>query len=80
MRSEIRGWNEYGIGLDVLEWTHLVKKTPAPLAPGMCFSNEPLICIYGEFGVRLEYHFYIIEDEQYISSNRTISWKILSGT
>ena len=25
---EIRGWNEYGIGLDVHEWTHLVKENP----------------------------------------------------
>ena len=25
----------------------------------MCFSNEPMICIYGEFGVRLEDHFYM---------------------
>ena len=24
------------------------------IAPGMCFSIEPTICIYGEFGVRLE--------------------------
>lgn len=46
----------------------------------MCISNEPLIYIYGEFGVRLEYHFYIMKDEQYDSSNRAISWKIFSGT
>jgi len=46
----------------------------------MCFSNEPLVCIYGELGVRLEYHFYIIEDDQYNSNNRAISWKILLGT
>ena len=28
MQGEIRGWNEYGIGLDVQEWTHLVKENP----------------------------------------------------
>jgi len=28
----------------------------------MCFSNEPMICIYGEFGVRLEDHVYIDEE------------------
>ena len=28
----------------------------------MCFSNEPMICIYGEFGVRLEDHFYVTAD------------------
>jgi Xaa-Pro dipeptidase len=25
----------------------------------MCFSNEPMLCLYGEFGVRLEDHFYM---------------------
>ena len=52
----------HGIGLDVHEWSYLVKGNRTPLAPGMCFSNEPMICIYGEFGVRLEDHFYIAED------------------
>ncbi len=28
--------------------------TSTPLAPGMCFSDEPMIAIYGEFGTRLE--------------------------
>ncbi len=27
----------------------------------MCFSDEPMICIYGEFGVRLEDIFYMTE-------------------
>ena len=52
----------HGIGLDVHEWTYLVKGNRTPLAPGMCFSNEPMICIYGEFGVRLEDHFQVTED------------------
>jgi len=52
----------HGIGLDGHEWTYLVKGNKTPLAPGMCFSNEPMICIYGEFGVRLEDHFYVTED------------------
>ncbi len=52
----------HGIGLDVHEWTYLVKGNQTPLAPGMCFSNEPMICIYGEFGVRLEDHFHMTED------------------
>ena len=52
----------HGIGLDVHEWTYLVKGNRTPLAPGMCFSNEPMICIYGEFGVRLEDHFHVTED------------------
>jgi Xaa-Pro dipeptidase len=52
----------HGIGLDVHEWAYLVKGDRTPLAPGMCFSNEPMICIYGEFGVRLEDHFYMTGD------------------
>ncbi len=51
----------HGIGLDVHEWNYLVAGDTTPLAPGMCFSNEPMICIYGEFGVRLEDHFFMTE-------------------
>ncbi len=53
----------HGIGLDIHEWTYLTKGNTTPLAPGMCFSNEPMICIYGEFGVRLEDHFYMTDEE-----------------
>ena len=49
----------HGIGLDLHEWTYLVEGNKTPLETGMCFSNEPMICIYGEFGVRLEDHFYM---------------------
>jgi len=52
----------HGIGLDVHEWTYLVRGNRTLLEPGMCFSNEPMICIYGEFGVRLEDHFHVTED------------------
>ena len=51
----------HGIGLDLHEWTYLVEGNKTPLEAGMCFSNEPMICIYGEFGVRLEDHFYMSE-------------------
>ena len=51
----------HGIGLDVHEWTYLTKGNETPLAPGMCFSNEPMICLYGEFGVRHEDHFHMTE-------------------
>ncbi len=44
----------HGIGLDGHEWPYLVKGNPLPLRPGMTFSNEPGIYIYGEFGIRLE--------------------------
>jgi Xaa-Pro dipeptidase len=52
----------HGIGLEIHEWTNLVKGNKTPLEPGMCFSNEPTIAIYGEFGVRLEDCMYITED------------------
>ena len=51
----------HGCGLDIHEWPYLVKGDMTPLATGMCFSNEPMICIYGEFGVRLEDHFYMTD-------------------
>ncbi len=52
----------HGIGLDIHEWPYLNWGDDTPLAPGMCFSNEPMICLYGEFGVRLEDHFYMAPD------------------
>ena len=52
----------HGVGLDVHEHPYIVKGNELPLAPGMCFSIEPMICSYGEFGVRLEDHAYIAED------------------
>jgi Xaa-Pro dipeptidase len=44
----------HGIGMDGHEWTNFVKGNTTKLAPGMCFSDEPMIAIYGEFGIRLE--------------------------
>ena len=52
----------HGVGLDVHEEPYIVKGDRTALAPGMCFSNEPTICIYGEFGVRLEDHIYMSEE------------------
>lgn len=51
----------HGIGLDIHEWPYLVKSDDTPLKPGMCFSNEPMLVLPGEFGIRLEDHFYITE-------------------
>jgi len=51
----------HGIGLDIHEWTNFVRGNKTPLAPGMCFSDEPMIAIYGEFGIRLEDCLYITE-------------------
>ncbi len=52
----------HGIGMDGHEWTNFVKGNTTRLQPGMCFSDEPMIAIYGEFGVRLEDCLYITED------------------
>jgi len=52
----------HGIGLDIHEWPYLNWGDDNILEPGMCFSNEPMICLYGEFGVRLEDHFYMGTD------------------
>ena len=52
----------HGIGLDIHEWPYLVRDNSTPLAPGMCFSNEPMICVPDAFGVRLEDHFYMTEN------------------
>jgi len=52
----------HGVGLDVHEHPYIVKGNELPLAPGMCFSIEPMICCYGEFGVRLEDHAYMAAD------------------
>lgn len=44
----------HGIGLDGHEPVNFVGNEQTPLAPGMCFSNEPGIYLPGQFGVRLE--------------------------
>lgn len=51
----------HGVGLDIHEHPYIVKGNTTPLAAGMCFSNEPMICVPGEFGVRLEDHMYMSE-------------------
>jgi len=52
----------HGIGLDIHEWPYLVRNDRTPLAKGMCFSNEPMLVLPGEFGVRLEDHFYMTDN------------------
>jgi len=44
----------HGIGMEGHESPNFVKGSPVVLQPGMCFSDEPTIAIYGEFGIRLE--------------------------
>lgn len=52
----------HGIGLDIHEAPNLVRGDRTPLAPGMCFSNEPMIVIPDAFGIRLEDHFHMTEN------------------
>ena len=51
----------HGIGMEGHEPVNLVHGETTPLAPGMCFSNEPGIYLPGKFGVRLEDCFHMTE-------------------
>ena len=44
----------HGLGMDVHEEPYIVRGNKTLLEPGMVFSNEPMLAIYGECGVRLE--------------------------
>ena len=63
----------HGIGLDGHEWTNFVKGNMTPIAPGMCFSDEPMIAIPGEFGIRLEDCVYISEDGPHFFSKQSVA-------
>lgn len=52
----------HGIGMDGHEWGNMVLGNKLPLQAGMCFSIEPNISIYGEFGVRLEDCVYMTDE------------------
>jgi Xaa-Pro dipeptidase len=52
----------HGIGLEGHEWTNLVRGNKTLIQPGMCFSDEPMIVIPNEFGIRLEDCMYITQD------------------
>ncbi len=51
----------HGIGLDGHEWTNFVRGNTTKIQPGMCFSDEPTVTNYAEFGIRLEDCLYITE-------------------
>lgn len=51
----------HGIGLSIHEAPYLVRGDRRPLRRGMCFSNEPMIVVPGEFGIRLEDHFFLTD-------------------
>ncbi|MEL7500466.1 MAG: Xaa-Pro peptidase family protein [Planctomycetota bacterium] len=52
----------HGCGLDIHEGPNLVRGETTPLDVGMVFSSEPMLVLPGEFGVRLEDHFYMTEN------------------
>jgi Xaa-Pro dipeptidase len=52
----------HGIGMDGHEPVNFVHGEQTPLAPGMCFSNEPGLYDYDSFGVRLEDCLYMTEE------------------
>ena len=56
----------HGIGMEGHEYPYLVRGNKLKLQPGMTFSNEPGIYIYGEFGVRIEDCFVVTEDGAHI--------------
>lgn len=51
----------HGIGMEVHEPVNLVHGETTPLAPGMCFSDEPGLYVPGKFGVRLEDCWHVTE-------------------
>ncbi|HET7316519.1 MAG TPA: Xaa-Pro peptidase family protein [Sphingomicrobium sp.] len=51
----------HGIGMEGHEPVNLVHGEATPLAPGMCFSDEPGIYIPGKWGIRLEDCFHMTE-------------------
>jgi Xaa-Pro dipeptidase len=53
----------HGIGLDGLEPVNLVHGESTPLAPGMCFSDEPGLYLPGRFGIRLEDCFHMGDEK-----------------
>jgi Xaa-Pro dipeptidase len=63
----------HGIGMDGHEWTNFVKGNKTPIAVGMCFSDEPMIAIPGEFGIRLEDDVYLTEDGPRFFSKQSIA-------
>jgi Xaa-Pro dipeptidase len=52
----------HGIGMEGHEPVNFVHGEMTPLAPGMCFSDEPGIYLPGKFGIRLEDCLYMTED------------------
>lgn len=52
----------HGTGLDIHEHPYLVRGNTTKLLEGMVVSNEPMLCMPNEFGIRHEDHFYMTKD------------------
>lgn len=52
----------HGCGLNMHEAPFIVRGDVTVLAPGMCASDEPMIVIPDQFGIRLEDHFHVTEE------------------
>ena len=63
----------HGIGLEGHEWTNFTRGNMTPMAPGMCFSDEPTISIPGEFGIRLEDCVYFDESGPHYFTKQSIA-------
>ena len=61
----------HGIGMDGHESPNFVHGNTTVLAAGMCFSDEPTIVIYGQFGIRLEDCLHLAPDGPRFFSERS---------
>ena len=52
----------HGCGLDIHEGPNLVRGEQTLMEEGMVFSNEPMMVVPDEFGVRLEDHFWVSKE------------------
>lgn len=52
----------HGLGLSIHEHPFIVRGNGLALAPGMCFSVEPMIVVPDAFGIRLEDHIHMTSD------------------
>ena len=50
-----------------------MKGNTTPLAPGMCFSDEPMIAIPGVFGIRLEDCVYFDEEGAHYFTKQAVA-------
>ena len=61
----------HGIGMEGHEFPYLVGSNELKMSPGMTFTNEPGIYLYGEFGVRIEDSFAVTENGYHVFGEMT---------